>query len=102
MIILGQEDVDRSWCQPVPPFTGDRLQIGGLDRDNDNIYRWLDGTPVSSGYVNWYPPNPSHGVENHMEILLFRTGEPWNDRSETYNRQYICESGILQDHRKIY
>ena len=69
------------------------LWIGGSDTLNlDDIHRWLDKTPVSSAYTNWWSSNPHNGNENWMSIQL--SGGQWCD-ANNHNHNYICESGLI-------
>ena len=72
---------------------GGSAWVGGWDIENNNIYKWLDTTAVSSGFTNWHTTNPDHGTKNYMEILF--DDWRWGDLPGTLNRKYICQAGMI-------
>ncbi len=66
---------------------------------NNNIYRWLDGTPCMPGgseYTNWCPcnGNPNHGGENYMFMQVENDGY-WADTRGSRTIRYTCETGLI-------
>ncbi|XP_059198235.1 CD209 antigen-like protein E [Centropristis striata] len=71
--------------------------IGLDDRDNEGVWKWVDGSPLTEAY--WYrgkPDNgggdPKWGEEDCVEVL---TGHEvrvnWNDVRCDSNKQWVCE-----------
>ncbi len=75
-------------------YAGGQIWLGGLDMNLDNNHRWLDGSLVASGYMNWYPGDPHNGGENNVAIHL-PLGGFWADYTGTHKFKYICESGLI-------
>ena len=85
---------DRVWCS-IP--AGGAIFIGGYDMFNEDIHRWLDGTPCMPGggqYTNWFSGSPYNGDKNYMRIRMDLNGK-WGDWSGETNRKYLCESGLI-------
>ncbi len=58
--------------------------LGGYDMNKNDVFVWLDGSPVSDTFSNWYPGKPSSSSEDFMMIssglwenwdLLFPPGD---------------------------
>ncbi|CAL1269664.1 unnamed protein product [Larinioides sclopetarius] len=71
--------------------------IGLHDRDNENDYKWADGTPVN--FTNFEPNEPSgtaRAQEDCME-MVFKSSRPqgkpgqWNDINCHNEIQFICQ-----------
>ena len=62
--------------------------------DSDDVYRWLDGTLVASGFTKWLGTEPSHKNQNYIRFRSDWNGQ-WTDYAETYYYKYICESGLI-------
>ena len=76
---------------------GAQIWIGGFDMFNENIHRWLDGSPCMPGgtqYTNWSSDNPDNGHESHVTIRMDENGR-WGDTPGTSNRKYVCEPGLI-------
>ncbi len=61
--------------------------------NNDNQHRWLDGSLVASTYDNWYPGEPTNGVQNYIDMSA--SLHVWTDYTDRSYR-YICEAGLIQ------
>ena len=80
-----------------PFLLGQQIWIGGFDMFNENIHRWLDGSPCMPGwgqYTNWASGNPDNGHEDHVSIRMDENGM-WGDMGGTLNRKYVCEQGLI-------
>ena len=75
-------------------YAGEKIWISGYDMFNEDIHRWLDQTPVASGYTNWRGANPQNGDEKYMRIRNDLDGK-WGDWMGDGERKYICESGLI-------
>ena len=44
------------------------IWIGAWDKYNNDVFYWLDGTPVSNGYTNWNRASgePDEGSDNYV------------------------------------
>ena len=66
--------------------------IGCTDEAHEGVWRWVDGTLLSSGYTNWAPgePNDSGGNEDYGYIYN-RTNFQWNDYSNAHTHSFLVE-----------
>ncbi|XP_065811165.1 CD209 antigen-like protein E [Labrus bergylta] len=69
--------------------------IGLSDRDNEGIWKWIDGTPLTQAYWKIGEPNNAgnHGIgENCVHLIPdTETEENWNDLKCDASKQWICE-----------
>ncbi|XP_071264022.1 CD209 antigen-like protein E isoform X2 [Salvelinus alpinus] len=74
-----------------------RAWIGLTDSVKEGTWKWVDGTPLTTGY--WYDPQPDNGggkpengeedcVEIRTDQILLKA---WNDLSCAENLHWICE-----------
>ncbi|XP_070297916.1 C-type lectin domain family 4 member E-like [Salvelinus sp. IW2-2015] len=74
-----------------------RFWIGLTDSVNEGTWKWVDGTPLTTGY--WYYPQldngdgkPENGEEDCVEIRTDQSPlKAWNDLSCVENLPWICE-----------
>ncbi|XP_031670768.1 C-type lectin domain family 10 member A-like [Oncorhynchus kisutch] len=77
-----------------------RVWIGLTDSVKEGIWKWVDGTPLTTGY--WYYPQPDNGgdkpengEEDCVEIRTDQSPqEAWNDLSCAENLHWICEKVV--------
>ncbi|XP_064859742.1 C-type lectin domain family 4 member E-like isoform X2 [Oncorhynchus nerka] len=77
-----------------------RVWIGLTDSDNEGTWKWVDGTPLTTGY--WYGPQPDNGggqpKNGEEDCVEIRTDQsplkPWNDLSCAENLHWICEKVV--------
>ncbi|XP_052320896.1 CD209 antigen-like protein E isoform X8 [Oncorhynchus keta] len=77
-----------------------RVWIGLTDSVKEGTWKWVDGTPLITGY--WYDPQPDNGggkPENGEEDCVeIRTDQSplkaWNDLSCAENLHWICEKVV--------
>ncbi len=69
------------------------LYIGGYDIYNEKINRWMDSTPVDTGFQNWADFEPDDVNEYYMGIS--RTDGVWADNLGMATQNYICELGLI-------
>ncbi|XP_053335979.1 CD209 antigen-like protein C isoform X1 [Clarias gariepinus] len=88
VIINSQEEQD---------FITEQLQesqawIGLSDSDTDGEWKWVDGTPVTSGFSKWAQHEPDNYQDNED---CGETGYPdeqhWNDAPCSHKQRWICE-----------
>ncbi|XP_059199181.1 CD209 antigen-like protein E [Centropristis striata] len=71
--------------------------IGLNDRDNEGVWKWVDGSPLTVAYwVIGQPDNgggdPKYGEEDCVELLTGREVRVnWNDVRCDSNKQWVCE-----------
>ncbi|XP_055769398.1 C-type lectin domain family 4 member M-like [Salvelinus fontinalis] len=77
-----------------------RFWIGLTDSVNERTWKWVDGTPLTTGY--WYYPQPDNGggkpengEEDCVEIRNDQGPlEAWNDLSCDSKLNWICEKVV--------
>ncbi|XP_071000155.1 C-type lectin domain family 4 member M-like [Oncorhynchus clarkii lewisi] len=81
-----------------------RVWIGLTDSVNEKTWKWVDGTPLTTGY--WYYPQPDNAgptqnedcVEIHNDQLPLNA---WNDLSCDSQLNWICEKAFYHHHDNI-
>ncbi|XP_064859740.1 CD209 antigen-like protein D isoform X2 [Oncorhynchus nerka] len=74
-----------------------RVWIGLTDRETEETWKWVDGTPLTTEY--WYVPQPdnagSTGEEDCAEIREDQSPlKAWNDLSCDSELNWICEKVV--------
>nr|XP_046183365.1 C-type lectin domain family 4 member E-like isoform X2 [Oncorhynchus gorbuscha] len=74
-----------------------RVWIGLTDRETEETWKWVDGTPLTTEY--WYDPQPdnagSTGEEDCVEIHKDQSPlKAWNDLSCGSKLNWICENVV--------
>jgi hypothetical protein len=74
--------------------------IGGSDRDEDGVWRWIggdvfwrggsDGAPEAGRFTSWGTGQPNDGGQNHEQRCLRAFGS-WNDWECGIRLAYVCE-----------
>ena len=64
--------------------------IGGRDRFGNDVYYWLNGTPVEDGYTNWAIAEPDGGSHDAMYIRHNENWE-WADDPYSVHNYVLCE-----------
>ena len=65
------------------------LWIGGRDQFENDVYYWLDGSPVDNFDTNWAIDEPDGGTHDYMYI---RDNEDWAWGDEPdVSRRVLCE-----------
>ncbi|KAJ8010367.1 hypothetical protein DPEC_G00074330 [Dallia pectoralis] len=93
MVIIENRD-EQEWLQKQTRDKG-YFWLGLTDRDEENVWRWLDGTEPS--FMKWkkgQPDNWSHGHENGEDCAGFIHGGMWNDFFCEDRISFICETAM--------
>nr|XP_046181210.1 C-type lectin domain family 4 member M-like isoform X2 [Oncorhynchus gorbuscha] len=74
-----------------------RVWIGLTDSDNEGTWKWVDGTPLTTGY--WYYPQPDNaGPTQNEDCVEIRNDQlplkAWNDLSCDSQLNRICEKAF--------
>uniref|UniRef100_A0A4W4G5K5 C-type lectin domain-containing protein n=3 Tax=Electrophorus electricus TaxID=8005 RepID=A0A4W4G5K5_ELEEL len=72
-----------------------RTWIGLSDEDTEGVWKWVDGTVLTTGY--WEPgkPNSNGWVEQNCAVTGSAAGKGWNDKNCQESHFWICEKQIL-------
>ncbi|XP_048853213.1 C-type lectin domain family 4 member E-like [Brienomyrus brachyistius] len=69
-----------------------RTWIGLTDKKQEGVFKWVNGTPLTTSYWMNGEPNDEGGNEDCVEIINFSgTIANWNDRPCYYEEKWICE-----------
>ncbi|KAB5518546.1 hypothetical protein PHYPO_G00167310 [Pangasianodon hypophthalmus] len=69
--------------------------IGLSDRDTEGVWKWVDGTRLTTAYWGYGEPN-NVGDEDCAEILGFPDRKSWNDAPCSAQLPWICEKSAFQ------
>ncbi|XP_075994593.1 CD209 antigen-like protein D [Genypterus blacodes] len=76
-------------------FTG-AAWVGMTDRDQEGIWRWVDGSPVSLDRDRWAPgqPDGAFGGEDCGELRTMNAFLGLNDFNCSARLRWICEKSL--------
>ncbi|XP_072526872.1 uncharacterized protein [Salminus brasiliensis] len=68
--------------------------IGLTDMEREGVWKWVDGTALTTTY--WDKGEPNAAVENEdcVEIMGFPDKKSWNDMPCSREEQWICEKSF--------
>ncbi|KAK9539957.1 hypothetical protein VZT92_002436 [Zoarces viviparus] len=69
-----------------------RMWIGLTDEESEDVWKWVDGTPLTKGY--WRPRQPDNAnTENCVEISMksISSIQNWNDLPCSHSLYFTCE-----------
>ena len=71
-------------------YFSDWTWIGGYDQFNNDVYYWLDGTPIDDSETYWALDEPDEA--NH-DFMYIRDDEDWawGDDPYTATKYALCE-----------
>lgn len=77
-------EIGRNWS---------KFFLGGNDREVEGVYRWSDGTPLSSSSGLWASGQPDdyEGAEDCVNLRLNRQMFALNDISCSFISYFICQ-----------
>ena len=97
--VESREENDFIKTKLLPTDKEENYWIGLSDSDNENDWKWTDGTRLDlDGYKNWrgHEPDNHNGNEDCVAIVRISTDPyhygKWSDISCSLERKYICEN----------
>jgi formylglycine-generating enzyme len=87
---------DRTAAKIRSTFSG-YFWLGGSDAEQEGVWRWIDGTPITYGRWQSNEPNNQSGVEHALHVVVGNT--IWNDAPMNgeggWNHAYALEKRSL-------
>ncbi|XP_060771620.1 hepatic lectin-like [Neoarius graeffei] len=69
--------------------------IGLSDSDTEGVWKWVDGTPLTTAYWNSGEPNDSRVNRDEDCVEILSGNKNWNDMSCSEESCYICEMNLF-------
>ncbi|XP_060720548.1 C-type lectin domain family 4 member E-like isoform X3 [Tachysurus vachellii] len=69
--------------------------IGLSDRETEGVWKWVDGTNLTTGFWIAGEPNNLYGDEDCVEILGALKIKIWNDAQCSTKFYWTCEKNVL-------
>ena len=67
----------------------------GLYREADNVFYWIDGTPVTGRYSAWANGEPSHVQEKGVHLYVCYAPGKWNDMQCSLSGAYHSKAPVV-------
>ncbi|GAA6084603.1 low affinity immunoglobulin epsilon Fc receptor-like, partial [Tachysurus ichikawai] len=83
--------IDSTAEQFIPKWllNSETAWIGLSDTDKDGVWKWVDGTNLTTGH--WNAGEPNHGKKDEYCVEILGSSNSWNDRSCSDRLLFICE-----------
>ncbi|XP_037388456.1 CD209 antigen-like protein E [Pygocentrus nattereri] len=69
-----------------------RAWIGLTDSEREGVWKWVDGSALTTGFWGEGEPNDDKNYEDCVEISEYKKG--WNDMPCSIQERWICEKSI--------
>ncbi|KAG7313938.1 hypothetical protein KOW79_022434 [Hemibagrus wyckioides] len=86
---------EETWDFIVNQLSNSRAWIGLSDRDREGVWKWVDGTPLTTKF--WCGGEPNNLGEEDCAETGFLNRNCWNDRNCESKEMWICEKVLFSN-----